>query len=75
MGSERTTACRGHFGYSGTNVQTVNGKALRCLRAGAVHMDRKESQTFLESKISTGPKAALKAERCLLQKWEAAVLQ
>ncbi len=62
-------------GYYCANGQIAKGRALRCMRVGAVRIDQAVTQAFLREVASTGPDAALEAERRLQQEWEAAVSQ
>lgn len=62
-------------GYYCANGQIANGRSQRCLRVGAVHLDRAVAQAFLEEVAATGPDAALQAEKRLQEEWEASVTQ
>jgi len=60
-------------GYYCANGNIANGRALRCMRIGAVHIDQAVAKTFLEQVASTGPEAALQAEQRIHEEWEASV--
>jgi DNA invertase Pin-like site-specific DNA recombinase len=62
-------------GYYCANGQIVNGRAQRCMRVGAIRIDRAVSRAFLEEVATTGPEAALQAQKRLHEEWEAAVNQ
>jgi len=62
-------------GYYCANGQIANGRALRCMRVGAVRIDEAVAQAFLQEVASAGPDAALEAEKRLQQEWQAAVSQ